>query len=420
MNHISKIAKLLRTPEPVVADLEMKMEKISGKKDVLKDMAKEIDSKVNETIERLKFTFYTEKPLAEQVFNALVEQARETDSLLFEHFHKPPYSTELGCEVLINAIKELSGNLKSFYLKKEKAQDLLRINPPKNIMASLGYGSDVEKMLEKENVFEIFSALRFVEDSRWLNDVFFKAYINLKPDDFEEREITTMVLPERWLGIGQKFLGKKLHHMSHLKELGVVFIIPVPEQVPGEILYLFFMALHYIYETDWHARLFKTYSDQADFAVKMINALKVEVSGQPLPDKDKMSWRVISKYLAKGDSNDPRLFEPHINTEAWNYYKVNLAIEKFAKRFPKLGLDFWLGLDIVGEYLPSGNSKGDILISFDMFDSTISLLQHIGFESKYLYHQQEALWTEIFIRYMGEEATDRILIENLDKGYVIL
>lgn len=419
-DYISTIAQLLRTPKTAVARVEKKMNAVTGKSGVLERMARENDEKVRAVLSRLKFEYYTEKPIASQVFNALIEQARRTDSLLFEHFHQPPYSTELGCEVLIHATSELTGNLRGFYLKVEKARELLEKNPPKNIMVALGYGNDVKKMLANEDIFEIFSALRFVENERWLNANFFKTYHSLKPEDFEQRAIKTLVLPQRWLGIGQKFLGKKLHHMSHLKELGVIFIIPVAEQVPGEILYLFFMTLHYIYEVDWHARLFEKYSQEDNFAEKLVNALKVEVSGLPLPDHRKISWRIISKYLAKKDANDPRLFEPHINTEALHFHRASRAIRKFAERFPNLELDFWSGLSAVGGLFPTNGSGKETLISFDLFDTGISLLQQIGFESKYLYHQEEALWGKMFIEYVGEKEANEIMMNNLDQGYITL
>ncbi|MFH1611747.1 MAG: hypothetical protein ABH887_00550 [bacterium] len=425
MNYTSKIASLLRTSEDVVLDLEKKMNAITGKSGVLEKIARENEERVKRTLKNLKIDIYTNKPIASQVFHALIEQARETDSLLFNHFYKPLYSTEMGCKTLIHAVSELTGNLEGFYLKEEKARDFLRVNPPKNIMDSLGYGSDIDHMLEKEDVFEIFSALRFVEDSRWLNDIFFKAYGDLTSDDFEKRPIKAMVLPERWLGIGKEFLGKKLHHMSHLKELGVVFIIPVEEQSPGDVLYLFFMTLHYIYEVDWHAHLFERYSQERkssqEFANKLIEALKVEVSGDPLPNHGKMSWRLISKYLAKKDTNDPRLFEPHINTEAWHFYNASKIIDSFSKRFPKVGLDFWEGLSVIGEYFPTDKTeKENVLISFDLFDAGISLLQQIGFESKYLYHQQEALWNKIFMEYIGEEEMNKLMMANSAEGFIIL
>jgi len=137
-----------------------------------------------------------------------------------------------------------------------------------------------------------------------------------------------------------------------------------------------------------------------------------------LPNHDKMSWRIIPSYLAKKDKKDPRLAEAHINPEAWHYTRGAKAIQKLAKRFPELSLDFWGGMDVTGEYFSSDGSE--TLISFDLFDNGISLLQQIGFESKYLYHQQEALWNKVFSEYMGEDVLDKVMMENLDKGYVTL
>lgn len=417
MNPTAKLAKLLRTSEEVVLELEKKIEKISGQKGVIKKIVQKNGQKIQEKLKELELGA---KPTAQQVYQALINKVKSTDQALFEHFHKPDFSTKVGCRSLINSAKELTGDLSGFYLKESKAKELFKQNPPRQIMANLGYGDDIDKMLAKEDIFEIFCALRFAEDSQWLNDVFLKPYRDLKKEDFEERKIRVMVLPERWLVIGQKFLGKKLHHMSHLKELGIVFIIPIVKRLPGEVLYLFFMTLHYIYEVDWHSRLFKLYSQESDFAQKMIKALKVEVTGGPLPDEKRMSWRIIPAYLAKKDPNDPRLAEPHISPEAWHYTKTTLAIQKFAQRFPDLGLGFWQGLEVAGEYFPINNSKEETLISFDLFDNGISLLRQSGFESKYLYHQQEALWNEVFIKYLGEEKLDKLMMENLDKGYVSL
>jgi len=416
-SEISKLAKLLRTSEKIVLDLEKKMERVSGKKGIIEKIIQENDKKIKQKLKELDLTL---EASAEQVYQALIKKVKENDQSLFKHFRQPNFTTENGCRSLLNATREITGDLSGFYLKESKAKELLKSNPPSQIMASLGYGNDIDKMLDTEDVFEIFAALRFVEDSQWLNDVFFKSYQDLKKEDFKQREIKVTVLPERWLEIGQKFLGKKLHHMSHLKELGLIFIIPVDNQVPGETLYIFFMTLHYIYEVDWHARLFETYSREKDFAKKMIDALKVGAGGMPLPDHDKISWRILPKYLAKNNPNDPRLSEPHINPEAWHYTRAVLAIQNFAERFPDLGLGFWKGLDVVGECFPLDRPEKQILISFDLFDNGISLLQQVGFESKYLYHQQEALWNRVFTEYMGEECLNKSIMENLAKGYITL
>ena len=371
---VKKLAELLRTSQDVILNLEKKMEEISKRKDIVKKIVRENDFKIRERLIELGFGREKEpfQTKAEEVYQALLKKIEEHDKILKNHFYKPDCSKIAGCRSLVNVANELSGNPVGFYLKEEKARELLKINPPEKIMAALGYGNDIDKMLEQENIYEIFAALRFIEDSDWLNKVFFKPYQNLKKEDFEKREIKVMALPEKWQGVGKEFLGKKLHHMSHLKELGLVFIIPVEKQVKGEILYLFFMTLHYIYETEWHSRLFEMYSSEKGFMKKVINALKVEVTSNPLPNHSKISWRIVPKYLAKKDINDPRLAEPHISPEAWHYTKAAKVIQRFADRFEIPELKFWNELDVAGEYFPSKNNK-NVLMSFDLFDNGISL-----------------------------------------------
>ncbi len=413
-----KLAQLLRTKPETIIELEKKMNRVTGKKNVVNKIIEENDSLINERLKQLGLKRHCS---AEQAYTKLIDKAKFNDQALFKHFRKPEFSTVSGCRTLINATKELANNLTGVYLKEEKAKELFRANPPKNIMAVLGYGTAVEKMLANEDIYELFCALRFVEDEKWMNEVFFKPYKNLAKEDFEQRKVKVIVLPERWLKIGQKFLGKKLHHMSHLKELGVVFVIPTEDHGIGETLYLFFMTLHYLYEVNWHSKLFERYiKNYKKFAPKVIEALKVKVSNFPLPNTEKASWRIVPKYLAKRNSSDPRLFEPHISPEAFHYTEVSSAIYSFASRFPKLELGFWQNLDWVGDYFHSENSNGKTLISFDLYDNGIDLLKQSDFRSKYLYHQQEALWNKVFREYMGEEKLEKLMIENFDKGYLSL
>lgn len=421
MKSIDKLAKLLRTSEKVVLDLDKKMSKISGRSGIVEKIIRENEAKTRESLANLGFgrgkSFFNLQ--AEEIYQALINQVEASDRALLKHFHQPDLSTAVGCRSLIYAAKELTGYLPGFYLKQEKAKELLKLNPPQKIMEALGYGRDIDKLLEKEDVFEIFCALRFVEDGDWLNDIFFKPYRDLKKEDFEEREIRLMALPEKWRGIGQKFLGRKLHHMSHLKELGIVFVIPINKVNPGETIYQFFMTLHYTYEVDWHSKLFASYSQDKNFAQKMIQALKVKVSTDKLPNKDKMSWRLAPQYLAKKDPSDPRLKEPHISPEAWHYTQVAAVIKKFSQRFPEAGLSFWPGLDVVGDYFPDQDSES-AFISFDLFDNGISFLRQKDFKNRFLYHQQEAFWNKVFNEYLGESALDKMMMENLDKGYLVL
>jgi hypothetical protein len=131
-----------------------------------------------------------------------------------------------------------------------------------------------------------------------------------------------------------------------------------------------------------------------------------------------LRWRIIQRYLAKIDPQDPRLFEPHINPETVHWLKAEREMDDLAQKNPQIKLGFWRGVDdFVGEILPAGR-KGEDIVSFDLLDNVISLTR--GGLSKYLYHQQEALWNKIFIEFMGEEKLEELLIENIEKGFIEL
>ena len=89
-------------------------------------------------------------------------------------------------------------------------------------------------------------------------------------------------------------------------------------------------------------------------------------------------------------------------------------IGKLSQENPDLGLDFWKDMDTAVEYF---NNE---LVSFDLFDNGVGSIGETGFQSRYIYHQQEALWNEIFIQYFDEEKLDKILMENLSQGFVVV
>lgn len=436
MEYIQKIAKLLRTPEEVILKLEEKMNRITGKTEVLEKIYQKNQEMVEQKLKELKinpvrknFLNEVKNSDAKIVYEALLKKAGKNDRALYNFFKKPKFHTTAGCKTLIDSVVKLTGEQEGFFLRLEKAKELLKLNPPQNILKFLKH-KNIDELLAKENVLEIFSALRFAEDAHWLNDVFFGPYCDFKKEDFERRRIEVRVLPEKWLKIGSKFTGKKLHNISHLKELGIVFVIPFKGKFAGQTIELFTLVLHYFYEIDFYSKIFEKYAEDGNFGPKIISSLKGEVGGLPLPDARLMTWRIIQRYLAKDDPNDPRLLEPHINPEAVHWAKAEKAIEKLARQHPELDLNFWDGLDRVGEYFFMRNknandkihstSSGQVLISFDLIDNVISLSKKTTVLSKYLYHQQEALWNEIFIAYMGKEKTEQLLKDNLDKGYISL
>ena len=415
MNPIQHIAKLLRTPEQVLIELFAKMEKLTGKKNIPEKIFEENKKIVKGKLNKLGIL--EEKADAQYVQREILKRTKEADEALFEFLGKPDFSRQSCCNLMVNVLENTANLEKGFFLKEQKLRDFLFLNPPKNILKALGF-KDVKEMVEKEDLYEIFAALRFVESEKWLNQVFFHPYNDLRADHFEKRKIKIAVLTEKWAQIGEKFVGKKLHNISHLKELGLVFIIPVKkEQFLGQSLETFSLILHYLHEIDFYSKLFFKYSTLPNFGIYLVRLLSGAIP-DTMPFDGGTLWRIIVRYLAKIDENDPRLFQPHVNPETIHWLKAEKEMDILFQKNPQTKLDFWRGIDdFVGEIFPAGK-KGDEIVSFDLVDNVISLTH--GGIGKYLYHQQEALWNKIFIEYMGEEKLEELVVENIEKGFIKL
>lgn len=423
---ITKISQILRARPETLLDLQEKMSKLTNKIGVLERIVAENDFKVKEILSLLGLSG---RESIDIIYKALVQKLKDDDADLFKILGKPECTTRENCGSLISKAKELTNVGKGMFLKKEKACELLCSFPPKNILKSLGYKTTKE-LLEKEDFREVYCALRFVEQSAWMQKFLTDYYKDIKPSDFEEREIEVFVLGGKWLKIAEKFIQKKYHNVSHLKELGIIFIIPLPIDTPGEILRVFTLLLHYLHEVDFYSRLFVRYLKEEDFVSKFISALRGDVLEKKLHNG--YFWRIVQRYLAKDNENDFRLFEPHVNPEAIHWYKAENDLSKLDAQFSDLDFTFWRGLDFIGDFFKYGKYVGNNLqhreikekngevkglLSLNLIDNIMSLVKEREM-IKYLYHHQEALWNEIFAGYLGHRNMEKLIIENFDKGYI--
>ena len=367
-----KIARILKTDENII--------EAAVSADVLGKIVEENEKKIKEKTVILG---------GANIYDALLGKAEEDDKKLPRDFPG-----------LLNEAKKLARVGNGLFLKKEKAKEFLLNTPPRNV-----------KLTRDEDLFEVFASLRFVEDDEWMNKVFFKQYENLTPDDFEERSIKTIVLSDKWENVAEEFLKKKYHNVSHLKELGVIFILPATTGIAGESLRTLSLVLHYYHEIDFYSKLFRKYSKSDNFADDLISSLRGDVLGKKL---ELGQWMIIQQYLAKYDKNDWRLSQPHVNPEAIHYKKSEDEISVI--------FDFWKDLDWVG----------DEFASFNLTDTVFSLVRRKE-GIKYIYHHQEALWNKIFYEFVGLPATpeacdggrgedkmEEMIIDNFEKGYIEL
>jgi len=218
-----KISQILRIDRRRLEKLDKELSDISGVKNVIKKIAEENEKLVRA---RLDFLGLGRNVSATEVYDALISKIEADDIKIFDALNIFSLRNPGTAQKIVNFVQRLHPPTKGYFLKHAKATEFLQKEPPRKILAALGYAT-IDEMLAKEDLLEVYSALRFLEDAEWQNKVFFKQYENLTPDDFEERHIELRALDPKWAQAAERFVAKKYHNVSHLKELGVIFVIPV-------------------------------------------------------------------------------------------------------------------------------------------------------------------------------------------------
>lgn len=435
---MNRLYKLLRmSDDSVLRELDAKMSAITGKTGVIQKIEEENNWRLENALRR--FGLDAKKASVRQVRDALLSHLKKSEERLNIFLGGEDDKEFSNYESLIKQGHDLMNPKKLWVLKREKFREILEQNPPPNILAKFGY-KDGKELFEKENLSEIASSLRFMESTEWMHETFDKAYASLTPDDFEEREVEVLVLSGKWLEVALSFVAKKRHNLSHLKELGLIFIIPIDISGRGELLRVFALYLHYLYEVQFYSELFKGLRDNTissggrSFSAGVISLLRGDIleEAPSASDDNSYNWLIIQRYLAKEDRWGKKLFTPHVNPEAIHWGKAEEALAKLDEKDLSLTFKLWLDLDWVGGYfvqngeapLVSEISDGvhdsidSNMLSFDLIDTVMGLVMAEK-DIKYLYHQQEALWNRLFEGYMGDgEKLEKLIIDNLLKGYI--
>ena len=406
--------------DSVIKELDSKMGKIYGKSGVIEKIENDLDWRIESTIKR--FGIDPANATSTSIRDVLLGHLRRSERVLSVFLGGDGDGEFSNFDELIRRGHDLMKPKKLWVLKKEKFREILEENPPPNIMQKFGY-KDGKELFRKEKLEEIASSLRFMEKSEWMHEAFDKGYSDLTPDDFEEREVEVVVLSGKWLEAALPFVEKKRHNLSHLKELGIIFIIPIKIDKRGELLRVFALYLHYLYEVQFYSDLFKMLRERNDnFSNGVISLLRGDVLDScPEPKSDaSYNWLIVQRYLAKDNEFDKRLFIPHVNPEGVHWRKAEEALTKLDQKDLSLTFGLWFDLDWVGGYFKNNKRNEEKLVSFDLIDTIMGLVKEDE-DLEYLYHQQEALWNHLFTSYAGDgDKFEKLVMENLLRGYITL
>lgn len=402
-----KLSSLLGVPAEQLHWIFEEASKRTGKNGAL-DLANAIEASTNHALLKLNVTGRLYESVSSALEQAISMHAEEMRTLA----EKMPGENEF--ERAASLAREIIKVPKGFFLKRDRAASILKARPAENVLKYLNIPT-VEELLSRHDVAEIMSVLRFMETDEWMHETFEIAYSTFTPQDFEERDIEIRVLGPVWQPVAAEFVKKKHHNVSHLKELGVIFVNPIREDLAVKFLRDFALLFHYVHEVDFYSQLFRRYAASQDFSTHLKSLLRGDV-----PEKSEAApgeWLIVQRYLAKINPTDPRLFLPHLNPESLHWHKAERDLASYALAH-NLGLGLWRDMDWVGWLAPNRR-----LISFDLEDVAMSAVDagEGGHHEFLTYHEREALWTELFSRYVGgEENMEKLLMDNFEKGSIQL
>jgi hypothetical protein len=319
-----------------------------------------------------------------------------------------PSSVDEMVPLMIDAANKVDFDRKVFVLKHSKAKELLRQMPPRALMKQLGY-DDIEKMFEGEDFDELYTALRFSEGAEWLNayDELFEA---VTANDYEERDIRIVAMDRnKYMDLAEHFTHKKLHNVTHTKELGVIVVVPLREtHSKGLTLKTLPLLLHYLNEVKLYSTFFKLQSNRPHFGQIVMETLLADPGHASQMVGQHIHWRVIQRYFGKlKDETHKEAFEPHVQPEDLHWRS---AEELLTQIDPEMS--FWLDMDYVG-LLYDGAP-----VTTNFVDVALSYANDVPYADRYYYHFRESLWNEIFIRYMGFDNLREQVLQELNNNMI--
>lgn len=398
---------LLEATEPTFTLSIRQLEKLSGESGVDTRLIGDIAMKMRSSIVELGLD--PTDSTGQEIYAALMSRIADDNQRIAKMIGgKDPDNVAEMIPLIVKAVEKMKINRQVWVLKHEVARRLLTEMPPERLIKQLGYDS-AEDMLDNEDIDEVYTAIRFSEGDDWLNQYneLFKAVTAI---DFEHRDIRIIIMDhKKYVSLAAKFVQKKLHNITHTKELGTIVVVPMQQpRMKGITLKSLPLIFHYINEVRLYSAFFKLKQKKTNFGEIVVNTLIADPSNASSIAGHKVHWRVIQRYFGKlKDGDFPQAFEPHVHPEDLHWRRAN---EMLVELDPEMS--FWLDKDYVGRLYDG------VPLTLNMMDVSLSYANSEPYQEHYFYHFRESLWNEIFTSYMGKKNLKEQILDQLDNDLI--
>lgn len=399
---------LLDAEEPIFSLSIRDLENASGNQGADARLVSDIIRMSHENIRQMGLD--PAETTGKELYQALLARVEKDNARLAKVIGaKDPDDVAHMVPYMVAAADSVKFNRRVFVLKHSKAKELLRQMPPKNLMAKLGY-HNVDDMFANEDFDEMYTALRFSEGPEWLNE-YDELFKHVTANDYEHRNLRIVAMDhDKYADLAEHFVEKKLHNVTHTKELGVIVVVPMKQQrMKGLPLKTLPLLFHYMNEV----KLYSTFFELKSKTVKKFGEVVMETliadtgTGAQMVGKH-IHWRVIQRYLGRHrEEATPEAFEPHVHPEDLHWRRAEDLLYQIDPE-----LVFWKDRDYVGLMFD------DFPVALNLFDVSFAYSNGEPYENRYAYHFRESLWNELFARYMGMGNLESQILTQLGNDMV--
>jgi len=170
------------------------------------------------------------------------------------------------------------------------------------------------------------------------------------------------------------------------------------------------LLFHYFNEVRLYSSFFKLMQTKKNFGAIVSDTLIADPAHVKITDNAHIHWRVIQRYFGKLTTEvHPEIFEPHVQPEDLHWRRAEDVLYDIDPE-----LKFWKDLDYVAVLKGTTHDT----VTFNLMDISLSYSNGIPYPERYLYHFREALWNEVFARYMGQKTLEEQLLEKLGNDII--
>lgn len=292
-----------------------------------------------------------------------------------------------------------------FSLKTSRLKSMLKSNPPKKAMKSLGYRS-IDSMLKHEpSSLVLFTSLLY-ESSSWQKRLS-EQYKKLLPSDFEEKKLTILYPKDSlWKTISEDYIKRTKNIIVSFKELGTIIILPTPvnQSLPaGFITLTLCLALeevNQIMSASSYLKFNRHIKSFNQIVVKVINS--DSLSDAKLLDVT-LPWHLINRYFnSKSGQKTVALFDPYLKFDDIVYHPIEEILTDLEPSFK-----FWLNTSFLG-FLDKNKT-----VSLNVIDNAINYVNQYDFSHLVNHYFKSDLWYELYYRYINHQPIEDQVIRQL-------